>query len=341
MRRKEVLARFASCTGLFRATQWLRRSADDALLVLGYHRVMRIDDPDNYPFDLELISATPEQFEAQMRLLRERFSPVSVGEIADRLESGRRLPPRAVLVTFDDGFSDNYEYAYPILCKHRIPACIFVSTDLIGADSTFWFDYVAYALMRAPVNSVKLPGARRSLPEAPDPASRRRAIDEVQRKLKNIKDEELRAFIEALEASSHTKVDESVRGLSRPLTWEQIREMAAGGIDFGSHGATHALLSQVPVDRLDYEIRGSKERLEQELGRRVDAISYPVGGPAAFSEDVIESVRTSDYRLGFTYVVGANRLSGLDRFRLQRQHVERPVSIEFFEGLLTWPRVFT
>ena len=91
------------------------------VLILAYHRIAAVDEPQNYPLDLGLISATREEFDSQMRALREFANPVSLDSIADAMTQGRTLPERAVAVTFDDGFSDTFEVAFPLLRRTEFP----------------------------------------------------------------------------------------------------------------------------------------------------------------------------------------------------------------------------
>ena len=322
---------------LFAAARTLAPGARHRLMILAYHRVLpKVLIADDYPYDLELISATAEDFRWQMGFVRDHFQPVSVSQVAASAHGGPRLPPRAVLITFDDGYSDNYEFAFPILQGLGVPACFFVSTAVIGTKTAFWFDYVAQVLMRAPVGSVSLPGASGSLPTATDVPSRRRAIAAVLRRLKNISDQERQEFMTDLERQHYDVADERA-SLNHPLNWEQVREMARAGFEFGSHGATHAILTRVTPQQLEIELAGSRARLKAETGILVDAIAYPVGGPDAINPQVLQQVKACGYRLGMTYVLGSNSLAGFDPYLLRRQPVERENSRAFFEAQVSWP----
>ena len=176
MRKKEVCARLLRAIGGTRAATALRRRSRSELLVLAYHRILPTEPETEYPFDIELISADPEQFGWQMSWISEHFTPMAVSEIVDCLENGRSLPAGAVAVTFDDGFIDNYTHAFPVLRSRNIPACVFLSTEYVGKFRPYWFEAIAQLLMSAPVGSVRLPAIDALLPRADERRIRREDI---------------------------------------------------------------------------------------------------------------------------------------------------------------------
>ena len=73
-------------------------------------------------------------FARQMRYLSQTYTPIPLQQMVQSIQDGTPLPPRAITVTFDDGYLDNYENAYPVLQEYRIPATVFLATDFIGTD---------------------------------------------------------------------------------------------------------------------------------------------------------------------------------------------------------------
>lgn len=343
-RARESAASVGAATGAFRLARALTpgRAARSRLTILAYHRVVPLaaDADETYPFDVELVSATPAQFREQMTLLADAFTPLSIDEVVDRLARGQTLPERSVVVTFDDGFADNYEHAFPILRDCGVPACFFVSTRLIGGRETFWFDRLAHLLMHVPAQSVRDPRTGKLFPERADPASRRAACYQILRTCKDMQDDERVVFLADLDNEHGLAPAESVRTLSTPMTWPQVAEMAAGGMTIGSHGASHALLSRLSKQDAEDELRESRDRIAAETGKVPLTLAYPVGGPAAFSQSVIDSARSLGYQLGVTYMSGENPWPLSDPFRLHRLHVERTTSVAYLEAMLTVPRLF-
>src|SRR5690606_8243942 len=117
------------------------------LVILGYHRIRDLDGPRARPLDPDLVSATPADFDWQMRHLREHHHVVSLEQVMEHLDGGASLPRRAVAVTFDDGFTDTYHTAAPVMKRHGIPGAVFVTTDYLGSGDVFWFERVAQIVM--------------------------------------------------------------------------------------------------------------------------------------------------------------------------------------------------
>ena len=113
-------------------------------MLLGYHRVMPLDRcAAAHVGDIELVSATPEEFAWQLEYLARRFEPVTFDEIARAMAGEVTLPARAVAISFDDGFQDLHEHAWPALRRAGMPATVFVCTDYVDSGAPFWFDLVA------------------------------------------------------------------------------------------------------------------------------------------------------------------------------------------------------
>ena len=308
------------------------------LAILAYHRIFDLDRETDFPYDPELVSASVAEFTWQMETLRRHFQPLHLSEVLRRLDEGRPLPPRAVAVTFDDGHLDNYTNAFPVLRKVGVPATIFLSTGYMDREETFWFDEVAFRLHRTPRHELELAtlGLRLALGDA---GQRRGATEEVLARMKAVPNTARLAALRELGVES--RVD-GTRGdaRSRPLTWQQVREMRDGGVEFGSHTVTHPILSRLGDDDLRAELGSSKRELEEQLGRPVECLAYPVGGETAYDERVVEVARACGYRMALTYVSGPNPWPPGDRYRLRRLHVERYTTRARFTGMLAFPGLF-
>ncbi|MGH8863439.1 MAG: polysaccharide deacetylase family protein, partial [Burkholderiales bacterium] len=219
MRKKEVLARLLRAGGGFRVATAVRGRSASELHVLAYHRILPAVSDAEYPFDVELISADPEQFDWQMSWLAKNFTPVSVSDVADSLDKGKALPAGAVVVTFDDGYMDNYVHAFPVLKSRGIPACIFLSTEYVGTFRPYWFESVAQVLMSAPAQSVRIPAVDEMLPRAGKRGTRREDIRWVLSVLKRLPDELRRANMAALELQVNGAGDAAARFGAHAMDW--------------------------------------------------------------------------------------------------------------------------
>jgi len=308
------------------------------LTVLAYHRVYDMMNEDEFPYDPELISATPEDFSWQMEFVSRYFDVITFERLIDSLERGSPLPRRALIVTFDDGHRDNYENAFPVLRQIGLPATIFLSTAYIGGQDTFWFDRVAYLLYHAPRGTLVMRNIAFTA-DLQDVGSRRVAANRLLQILKCVRNGERIEILRQLEQLVPLAPRDDA-GRSSTLSWEQVREMSAAGIKFGSHAVTHPVLTTLEDDALDWELRESRRTIEQMTGKACDVIAYPVGGPDAFDERVMAAARKGGYKLGVSYLSGTNSRRRLNPFALRRLHVERYTSRTSFRSMLTIPAVF-
>jgi peptidoglycan/xylan/chitin deacetylase (PgdA/CDA1 family) len=125
--------------------------------------------------------------------------------------------------------------------------------------------------------------------------------------------------------------------LALPLDWQQIRTMAEQGIEFGSHTVTHPNLLHVSDDDLQWELTQSKERLESELQKPIEAVAYPIGTTESYDARVVQAVHRAGFSLGVSYRTGANWSAQLDRFELRRQGVGLHVTQPYFHALTQLP----
>jgi peptidoglycan/xylan/chitin deacetylase (PgdA/CDA1 family) len=340
MSKKEALARGMGLFGLHGVCTYVRHMLTTELPILAYHRVYDLDDESAFPFDPELVSASVTGFAWQMRYVKDRYQPITFQTLLDSLDGKATLPDRPLIITFDDGYDDNYHHAFPVLRGLSIPATVFISTGYIGRGKPFWFDLVAHIIYRAASGSVALEGLDMTLRLEDDVESRRVATARVVGALKRVRDQQRLTFLDWLEERYREVVNVEDFRRSRPLDWDQLREMSAAGIEIGSHTVSHPILSMLDDASLTRELVDSRHTLEHELGKPVSVLAYPVGGAQEFNDKVVEVAQATGYRLGVSYMQGVNRLGGLDPFRLRRQHVERYTTAPYFSAQLSLPELF-
>ena len=335
--RRQRLATRAHGWRLLPLLQRLRGLFRRDLRVLAYHRVREAGP--GFEFDRELVSATPEDFLAQMRHVAQRFHPVSCREVVAALDGGPVLPRDAVLVTFDDGYDDNHAVAFPILRDLGVPATFFVATGHIDSGLPYGYDWLAHLILTCRASRLSMAALDVDLPLPARLEDRHALIGAVLDRLKYLDDAGQQAVIAEFEhvcgrprAAGHADC--------RPMTWDQLREMRAGGMEIGAHGVHHRMLAKLPDHALLEEISGCRRRLDEELGAPPIAVSYPVGGPDAYDARVIDAVRAEGFRIGFSYVSGTNPLPFARRYELLRTPVETSVDRAWFEGILALPEMF-
>jgi peptidoglycan/xylan/chitin deacetylase (PgdA/CDA1 family) len=303
------------------------------LTILTYHRV---DEPSARP-DLmpSLISATPDGFAAHMAMVAREFDPVSLPDVLGALDDPRRLPGRAVLVTFDDGYRDFATNAWPTLRAASVPATLFVATAFT-ADRTarFWWDRLWAAVHGAAPSTLSTPiGA---LPVGP--ADARATVGRLRDWLKGLDHD---AVLD--------EVDRIVAALTRPvgeppgdpppaavLDWDELRQLAAEGVTLAPHTRDHPLLDRVDPERAQAEITGSLQDLERETGSVTSparVLAYPSG---AHGGSAVEAARRAGMTLAMTTERGGNDLRRADRLRLRRINVGGRASVPLIRAQLAW-----
>jgi peptidoglycan/xylan/chitin deacetylase (PgdA/CDA1 family) len=286
--------------------------------VLTYHRVC---DPFAADLDPRLVSATAADFELQMRYLAESYSVVSVEEALAALGGGPPLPGRAVLLTFDDGYRDFGEIAWPILRRYRLPAVVFVPTSYPDDPAReFWWDRLYRVLRRTRRVVLNLPAVG---PLALDTQeSRQAALRRLQTYLKTIAHAEAMETVERICGELVSRDDAAARS-SSVLGWDELRTLAGEGVTVAAHTQTHPALTRMPPDDARREIRGSREDLKRQLGAVVPIFSYPFG---LHDARVAELAREEGFEAAVTCIDGQNSPGTADPLRLRRTNITRRTS---------------
>src|ERR1041385_597262 len=290
---KKKVFNLAYQTGLVRAGRGLWAKS---LTVVNYHR---IDDPHRKDFDSfkPNVSATPEDFDCQMDYLAKWFHVVSVKDLVACLDGKKDLPPYAALITFDDGYLDNYISAYPILRKHGFPALIFLTTGHIGTDAPFYWDMAAYCFYHTQNDHLAFPNGSVAH------WSNERERDEVNKNwiesMKALPQAEKETYVQRLPEALGVSVP---KGFFQKLmmNWDQVREMRQSGIEFGAHTLHHPILTRISLDKVRAEVQGSKAQIEKELGEPVLSFAYPNGQSADVNDPIEKIVAASGIRVAFT-----------------------------------------
>ena len=328
---KDALFTFAFQSGLVR---FGRGFAKNSLTVLNYHR---IEDPDRAGFDTfkPNVSARPGDFDRQMDYVARWFNVVSTRQVADWLRGGKPLPPHAALITFDDGYLDNYVNAYPILRKHNFPAIVFLTTNHIESDLPFYWDLIAYCFYHTKSNRIQFPdGTRR---EWNGRAEAEQVGGKLIETLKSLREDEKRAWVERLPETLQSPIPSGFfRGLM--MRWDQVREMSRNGIEFGGHTMNHPILTRIPLERATEEIAGSKARVEEELGKEITGFAYPNGLTNDYNAGIQRVTEEAGYGAAFTLLNGPSPLAEVKRepFAIRRVFISHKHTLPQFAALVSW-----
>jgi len=281
--------------------------------------------------------ASRETLRRQCEHIRRHYSSVSLSQVAESPEASEPLPSNALAVTVDDGFRDFLENAFPIFRDYDIPVTVFLATDFIDGKLWLWTDQVDYLTRRSARDSVEV-GLRGNRPPLRLPlateAERVAALSKLWEVMIQLPDLERRELLAALPGVMGVELPVSPPPRSMPLTWEEVRRLAHGKIEFGAHTKTHPILSRIADDaELREEVAGSKARIEEELGQPVIHFCYPNGSTADFNSQSVQVVSESGFRTAVTTERGLN-WSDWDRFRLRRVPVDSDYAEPRYRELL-------
>jgi peptidoglycan/xylan/chitin deacetylase (PgdA/CDA1 family) len=337
--KRPQLARVARRLGAMPLLGWARAAWRRDVRILAYHRVLESIEPEGFRFDSELISASSDQFRRQLAIVKRRFAPMRFDELADCLDRGRPVPRRAVLITFDDGYDDNHRVAWPILREAGLSAMFFVSTGHIDSGRPYAYDWLVHMLCNTRSDRLLAPelAIDWSLPD--DLHARRALAAQLLDRIKTLDAPGQQRLIDRLQSEWSMPAADGHPDC-RPMTWAQLREMRAGGMEIGSHGVDHRMLAKMTPAAMREELAISKYTIERELGGEALAISYPVGGADAYDATVIAAAREAGYRLACSYRAGPESLRPETRFEMRRIPIERQLGEDWFEGMLALPEVF-
>ncbi|ANM31194.1 hypothetical protein ABI59_18885 [Acidobacteria bacterium Mor1] len=273
-----------------------RRRSPGSYLILWYHRV------NDYAGEYMIDRTSRTLFDRQMAWLERHFDVRPLDELVRLEQAGEPVPPRAVAITFDDGYEDNYSGAFPILKKRGLPATVFLTVGCIEDRRSLWFDRILYAFRETEARSLELPdGTQVAFADA---AAKRRASRQLLDELKRLPGEQRLEQVDAIvQQLVGVKADAVPHEM---LSWDQVKEMTEHGISFGSHTMNHPILTRIPADEAAHELRESKRLMEERMGLEVPLFAYPNGKPADFSETIKDQLRDAGYRAALTTVQGEN-----------------------------------
>lgn len=230
-----------------------------------------------------------------MEYVKDHFQPMQLHELGGFLRR-RRVPLGSVIITFDDGYADNFWYAKPILEKHAIPATFFITAGYAGMQKEFWWDELERLLQEADALSRELESPERDWTYKPDPDPERRReahlrFRQVLRPLSNLHQQDVLATFAAQLGSPG-----NIRHEDRAMNWDELRALSENDLfEIGSHSMTHPVLISHSLAYQERELLGSKWYLEEMLEREVSSFSYPYGGTGDIGQITLRATRRAGY----------------------------------------------
>lgn len=297
------------------------------LCVLNYHRVLAVPDP--------LLGADCDRatFAWQMRVLAEGFNVLPLGEALQAAEAGN-LPPRAVAITFDDGYRSLYELALPILRQHGLTATAFVTTGFLSGQEdelSMWNDVILEAVRTLPGAVLDLQAQGLGRYQLDSIGARKQAALQLTDSLKYLPWERRQQLTAHLRQLSGVALRPDLM-----LTAPMVRELARQGIEIGAHTVSHPILTRMNDADARHEISASKQHLESIIEAPVRYFAYPNGKPGQdYDGRHVEMARQAGYQAAFSTTHGLVA-RGDDRFQLRRGRPWDRSPLRFTLRLLRW-----
>jgi peptidoglycan/xylan/chitin deacetylase (PgdA/CDA1 family) len=275
--------------------------------VLMYHRVGAAADP--FP-NLDVAS-----FRAQMEWLVRNCNVIAPGQLRERACSRSHGPRPDVLVTFDDGYRDYHEHAYPVLRRLGIPAINFLCTRFVD-DPTLvgWWDRLYLAINATTKRRAAFPWAPShvfDLTKSGKATFLRASKEYIKRQPELAKEETTQSILDVLDVEAS-----AVRAPRQTMTWDEVRE-ASDLTYWGGHTHNHVIVSRLDAPELETEIRTCRDRIAAETGRVPEMFAYPNGREIDFTDDAKGLLERYGFRTAFSTINGLNGV-GTDWMEVRR-----------------------
>jgi len=309
-----VLLKFAS-------RRLARISGRGRAVILKYHRILESAD------FMRPGETTAEEFDAQMRVLSTTFPCETFGGLIEKRNLGRHQHA-AVVITFDDGYKDNFEFALPILRNYGLTATIFVSTGFIG-NGMMWNDRVIEAMRSTVGRSLDLGKAGLGQLRVATMEEASRSAQQVLSTIKRWPQERRSRFVDELAMSTGFEPQSRLM-----MSEQEITALAAADMEIGAHTVTHPILSTLSPEAAEAEISLCKSELERLVGRAVRSFAYPNGRAGTdFTGADVERVRAAGYTGAVTTDWGCATPDS-DNYRIPRQSIWGPNRLKIWYRLM-------
>jgi peptidoglycan/xylan/chitin deacetylase (PgdA/CDA1 family) len=311
----------------YKPQRFIANIFDTPALILIYHRITELD------FDPQLLAVKPDNFYKQVKYLKENYNIVSVNEFSNLINSNKKFPRGTILLSFDDGYYDNFYGAVPVLESLSTQALFYISTGLLNTNEETWWDQLEKIFYN------------NNLPEALSisvknitynfDTSGKEKIDytynKVHRLVKYLKVDKRKEILDKL--FEWSKIEKRGRNTYRFLTFDEVKKMnESNSAVIGAHTHSHTPLSILSYEEQKNDIEKSRKILENITGKEIKHFSYPFGAKKDYNAD---SLKISS-ELNFDFVC-ANYYSQVhrwsDKYSLPRVLV-RDWEIDYFKNFI-------
>ena len=292
---KNTLLKTAENIGLLDILQKISIRNGQSVYILSYHRVTEYD---SRPWLVPgLISATPQQFEEQMKLVATKYNPISIQDLIDAAHGRISIPKDAVLITVDDGYRDFMEEIFPICARHGIQPLLFMPTAFVGSGN-FWWDKVYQIIYFSGQNQIETPIGTFSIATDIEKSA---LLEQLTQALKKMPFETMTEWVDPTHLALVQLTEEQRHNT---LSWDELRKLSTSGATVACHTHTHPIMTRISIETARQQVRKSQEIIQHELGYSLPIFAFPDGGREAFSSDLFEMLHNESFEMLFLLVGG-------------------------------------
>lgn len=294
---------FVNFLSKINAVNYFWKRLPNGLYVFNYHR---IGDAQSCQFDRAVFSCSVTAFEQHIKEISENFIVIDTVKLNELIANNKLSDDRYALVTFDDGYLDNFTDVLPIMQKYAMPGVFYLVTDFLNEISIPWWDEIAYILRHSIGKHYQLPNGDEKYHLVDGNIDQ--VIRHIMLKAKKMNDCGILDVLADIrktfpDAYQYLKKEQ----VNLLMNWDHAQALIAGGMEIGSHTNSHPILSQLTDSEQLVEIASSKELLEQRLKTSVNSIAYPVGRYHCYNEKTFQYTQSSGYQIAFNNEPGSHK----------------------------------
>lgn len=300
------------------------KNRENGIYCFNFHR---IGNSSTCIYDPCVFSCTEKDFKKYLDFIKSNFKVISQNQLLNLLDSDIELDKPYAYITFDDGYIDNYELAFPALKSAELPATFFIATSFIDSTIVPWWDEIAWHVKQCANKTIQLStwSHKITISSSVLPQDIREVLNEFKKSPKNLESQLIELRDISGKSLSYNK--------SEFMSWKQLAIMEQHGMSIGAHTHSHRILSSLNNSELTHELYYPKKLLENILKNQVCALSYPVGNPRTYNSEMFEEIENQGYKLAFTFRCFINQEIKSNQYQLGRISISAPFNEKEFMSL--------
>ncbi len=299
---------------------WANAQNQRSALILQYHSIRPTGKIGYADYVHPSLSVSVDVFDKQLAFIDRHFEVVTLEKLLAYVNGDCRISRQPLSITFDDGYKDNYLYAFPQLLKYGFPAMFYLTTDCIDAKRPLWTSELRHIIFQSPksslyVNSLKAGFSMESEKE------RLTTIQELKAKIVVMEKWQREEILEELRREAGISTADKLSLDDIMLNWSDVKLMRNYRMQFGAHTLSHPSLPNIPEHEARNEILSSKRVLEERLCEEIRHFSYPNPGDKQHSSERIAAIlKEAGFSSAVTSIPG-RVVEGDEVFQLKRKGI--------------------